>query len=439
MAALPGARELVRRISALGREEITQIVRLSPRTVNAYLRLLEGNPSHELVSAVSDYLKAASRAELHPDPVILDMFRQADDRLGKEIAALNGPEKALLAREHAQRRAALLTDPGELASQAEAELEQARTRIPRPGGQVLDVVAARLQHGFFTRLREVAALGSSSWTEDQRLLISGYEKLTSVIGGAWREGWEPAFTYLSQNLAELAQRGKRLKAAREALQQALAAGNPAAVAAAKQAELAARQSAGGYLSKVKGLIGEAYVPRWKNWLIQIESFEEVAQRAAAELPGQWTVRPIAGNLRLDGAETWDQAILLARAGSPGSPPRAKLFLAAQFKVEKQVTALEQVERDAIRETATSAERALPFLTFEGPDGRVEGWFLEPMPAGQQSHRYVFNASGGRFSQADILRLRQAGIKVEQLNLDVSTAEMDAVANTLLDIVVELAP
>jgi hypothetical protein len=133
---------------------------------------------------------------------------------------------------------------------------------------------------------------------------------------------------LSQNLAELAQRGKRLKAAREALQQELTVGNPAAVATAKQAELAARQSAGGYLSKVKALIGEAYVPRWKDWLIQIESFEEAAQRAAAELPGQWTVRPIAGNLRLDGAETWDQAILLVRAGSAGSPPRAKLFLAA---------------------------------------------------------------------------------------------------------------
>jgi hypothetical protein len=187
MTELPEARELVRLISALGRDEITQVVRLSPRTVNAYLRLLEGNPSHELVSAVSDYLKVALRAELHPDPVILDLFRQADDRLGKEIAALSGPEKALLAREHAQRRAALLTDPGELASQAEAELEQARTRIPRPGGQVLDVMAARLQHGFFTRLREVAALGASL-TEDQRLLISAYKKLSSVIGSSWREG-----------------------------------------------------------------------------------------------------------------------------------------------------------------------------------------------------------------------------------------------------------
>jgi hypothetical protein len=62
-----------------------------------------------------------------------------------------------------------------------------------------------------------------------------------------------------------------------------------------------------------------------------------------------------------------------------------------------------------------------------------------MPAGQQSHRYVFNASGGRFSEADVLQLRQAGIKVEQLNLDVSTAEMDAVANTLLDIVIGLVP
>jgi hypothetical protein len=439
MADLPEAQELVRRIGTLGREEITQIVRLSPRTVNSYLRLLEGNPSHELVSAVSDYLKAASRAELHPDPVILDLFREADDRLGKEIAALSGPEKALLAREHAQRRAALLTDAGELASQAEAELERARTRIPRPGGQVLDVMAARLQHGFLTHLREVAALGSSSWVQGQRLLMSGYRKLSSVIGVGWREGWEPAFTYLSQNLGELAQRGKRLKAAREALQQALAVGNPAAVAAATEAELAARQSAGGYLSKLKGLIGEAYVPRWKDWLVQIESFEEVARREAAELPGQWTVRSIAGNLRLDGAETWDQAILLTRAGSPGSPPRAKLFLAGQFKIEKQVTALEQVERDAIRETATSAERALPFLTFEGPDGRIEGWFLEPMPAGRQSHRYVFNASGGKFSKADILRLRQAGIKVEQLNLDVSTAEMDAIANVLLDIVVGLVP
>jgi hypothetical protein len=40
----------------------------------------------------------------------------------------------------------------------------------------------------------------------------------------------------------------------------------------------------------------------------------------------------------------------------------KLFLAAQYKVEKQVSALTQIQNDVLRETATAARR-LPKVSF----------------------------------------------------------------------------
>lgn len=156
----------------------------------------------------------------------------------------------------------------------------------------------------------------------------------------------------------------------------------------------------------------------------MDSWREVAGLEARTLGRGWEVRRVVGDLYIDGAESWDEAILLVNPRMK----QAKLFLAAQYKVEKQVTALKQVQNDALRETTPGR---LPKLTF-----RDEAYALVPMGPGKPSHRYIFNAEGGKVSAADITRLRAAGLEVQQLNLNLSVAEVDEVMAVLMDAVAD---
>jgi hypothetical protein len=63
-----------------------------------------------------------------------------------------------------------------------------------------------------------------------------------------------------------------------------------------------------------------------------------------------------------------------------------------------------------------------------------------MPIGKASRRFVLNAAGGgKVTGADIERLRAAGIDVNGLNPNISVAEFDQVARTLLVLVAGSVP
>jgi hypothetical protein len=246
----------------------------------------------------------------------------------------------------------------------------------------------------------VAELGADAWTDAQRLLMVGRRKLLTTLKGRWEDGWAPTFAYLREHAVNIAARARELKAAEATLAQVKSSGTSAAIQAAEQAVKEASGRVAGYLSKIKGLLGEAYVPLWRNWKIQMDSWMEVAQREAKALGRGWEAQRVVGDLRIDGAEAWDEAILLVNRDTK----QVKLFLAAQYKVEKQVSAITQAQNDALRETATASGK-LPQVSFIVDGETYSGFALTPMPAGKSSHRYVFNASRGDFSAADIERLR----------------------------------
>jgi hypothetical protein len=421
--------ELAEEIAHLSQTATTRVIRLSPELRSGFQSLLRGDTSGEVEAAVEAYFLAAKRAESHLDAGARQAFEKTDAALAKHLSGA-GRDEELLRRELAQRRAALLTDPQTLAQEAEQARRQTAQRLAGGGRPDIDVVAARMQSRFLERIRQVASEGQAAWTPAKRLLMRGFGKLQKVIGGAWAEGWEAVFTYLRENEAALAERAKELQAAVDELAAAEAAGDVARVAAANGALSQARSRIGGYRSKIKGLLGEAYAPRWQSWLISLQGYLEIARRSAASLPGEWEVVPVVGDLRLEGKEVWDQAILLVRQGQPGRAAEARLFLAAQFKVEKQISALEQIENDVLRETTPGATSRLPVLTVD-QSGRTETYLLTPMSAGEQTHRLLFNAAGGKLGPTAINRLQAAGIEVHQMNLDVSLAEMDSVVDTLI--------
>jgi hypothetical protein len=424
-AATPLSRALTKEITKLGRATVLRIVRLAPETAGAYFRLIQrsGNDP-DVVAAVKAYVLAARRAEKYADDATKKLFAGADEVLTARLKRATDPDSQLLGRELAHRRLAVLGTP----EGAPAKLDRAAARAVKAAAGP-DVYAATLQRGFFDRLRSIAALGEPNWTAAQRLLMTGRRKLLSTLGGQWADAWEPTFAYLRDNAINIAPRIRAVRSAEAALDAARTSGSATAIRAAERAVETARQRVDGYLSPVKGRLGEAYVPRWDAWKIQMEGFLEVAQREARASGRGWEAQRVVGGLRLDGAEAWDEAILLVNRRTG----HAKLFLAAQYKVEKQVSALTQIENDILRETTSAAGR-LPRVTFDG-----EAFELTPMPVGKPSHRFVFNAAGGRFSSRDIDRLRAAGIEVNQLNLDISVAEFDQVARTLIDVVSEIVP
>ena len=419
---------LAQEIKLLSETGVARVVRLSPEVGGAFAALVAKSADKAAVNtAVERYLLAASRLQKHNDPGVRALFIAADDALAAHVKAATGRDIELLARELAQRRITVLADPSAL--QAELEKAAAKRSAQAVGTGLIDAGAARLHAGFFDRLRSIAALGSAQWTASQRLLMVARRKLFRVIGGQWTAGWEACFTYVRQNAVAIAARADELRAARSALQQAQAAANPAAVAAAEAVLTKARQRTGGFVSKIKGLLGEAYVPRWESWNIQMESLVEIAGREAARLPGKWQVRRVVGNLRIDGKEAWDEAILLIRLDR--RPAEAKLFAAAQYKVEKEVSALGQIENDVIRETAHNTKP--PILTIDGED---DAFLLTPLTAGQTGHRFLLNAAGGAVRASAIAKLRAAGINVNQLNLDISNAELDEMAELIMEIVAD---
>lgn len=433
MAAQRSPEQVVQDIAELSRTATTKVVRLSPAVRGGFVRLI-GAARHRsaVVAAVDQYLLASRRVESHADPAALAVFTRADAVLTQQLATVTGPDMDLLRRELAQRRATVLLDPAALEERLRVAAERQRRRLrARPGPDGADLHAALLQQRFFQRLRDVAARGPAGWTSEQRSLLRGYRKLRAVLGSQWADGWETTFRHLRENAVGIAGAGRELRSAVSALDEARAGGSAVLVRAAEARVQRARRRAHGHLSRIKGHLGEAYVPRWSAWQIQVDGFLDLARREVARRPGHWEVRRVTGDLRIGGRQAWDEAVLLVRRDV--SPPSAELFLAAQFKVEKRVSALRQVHDDARRETALVRHTAPVVLSFRSGDA-IENVVLSPPGAGTASHRYVFNAAGGRFSAADVARLRQAGLDVNQLSLDVSVGEFDAVAEALMDVV-----
>lgn len=422
------SRELAQDIIQLSGKSVQRIVRLAPKLAGGYLRLI-ARAGHDpaVVAAVERYLVAARRAEKHADDATRKIFAQADNVLAKRLAEMTGPDVELLGRELAHRRLSVLSGSADDAAGAGRTAGRA-ARGP-------DVGEAFLEKAFHDRLRSVAALGPAAWTQTHRQLLRGRRKLLAVIGGQWADGWEPTFRYLRDNADGIADRVRQVRAAEAALNKVKGSGSAVLVRAATEDVRQARRGLNAYLNKVKGLLGEAYVPRWKDWKLQVQGYLEVAGREARALPGKWEVKHVVGTLRIDNAEAWDEAILLVNRAT--TPPQVKLFMAAQYKVEKRVSALVQIQNDVLRETATASGR-LPRVTFL-EQGEPQTFDLTPMPAGRESHRHVFNAAGGRVSAAAIERLRAAGLRVEQLNLDVSVAEFDQVTQALADAVADTLP
>src|SRR5262249_23277049 len=132
-------------------------------------------------------------------------------------------------------------------------------------------------------------------------------------------------------------------------------------------------------NELKGRINEVYSSNWAGWIYERRKLLDEAVAVAAKLqpPTQWHVALVSGStgsaILLNGKEFWDEAILIVEgAFKEGTPPqklpRAMLFVAAQFKAERDVSGIGQIINDI-----TVREKPGSLLQVVDPSGETHSF------------------------------------------------------------------
>ena len=166
-------------------------------------------------------------------------------------------------------------------------------------------------------LEEVAALahGDAALSAAQRDFLVAYRQMSQVIGADLGGGWKQAIDFMLDNVEEVKAYRKEL----ERLEAVIAKEtDPAKLAHIRDRAYEAERKTGVH-SQLKGLLGELYARRWKDWRLIKSGYMDIAKRLAAKLGSSWEAVPVTGRMFIGGDEVWDDAILLVRRGSV--PPK----------------------------------------------------------------------------------------------------------------------
>ena len=415
--------------SASGIERLADgIGRSVPRIFSALL-----SHSEEAYQAYVRFLRASERMAVSADEGAARSFlRELDtlEALAPQVKGLNGAEhEELLAALRRFRRTAVAGE-----GEAAAKTTTAVTR-PKIGTVAYDAArsaeAAKIQRAAVERMRAAAADRS---TAAKAVVADAIDMLQSVIGPGHTEGWDAAFTYLADNIQQVKQVEERYAAALSGV-----AKGQDQMAAAEQELKAALQQRQGLHSKLKGLLGEAYASRCEEFRLIRDAFLDLARHrvdllnAEAKRLGsatRWKAVTVRGDLRIDGLEVWDEAVLIVEELGPGTGrlPRAELVMAAQYKVERDVSALGQITRDVAREAGDVNRGAL--LSFTGEGGATFRFNLMASAPTRRPKRFFFNASGEK-SVAGRAAFRAGQTQAQQGKLKASVDQFNAVADQLM--------
>jgi hypothetical protein len=378
--------------------------------------------SPEVIHAADLYIKAAVRLRRHASEASFLAYLEAAHRLDGKLQGLSGDYLEPIFRDVETRCLAYQT-----LGPKGVKLPQIRPRkVFQDRLDVLrDLDVARMQSRFSRNLRRV----DKDLREARQLdLLPAFRKLSSVIGPNFDEAWAPVFEYLAKNETGIAQAMEKLKNAR----------GPEAIAQAAK-------SVQGYHSKIKGLLGEAYVRRWKDWRDMKRGLKNLAMARVRELnraaraDGQgviWSLLDVPpGKIRLEGQETWDEALLIVEEARSGAPyRRVEVFATAQVKVEKNLSALTQSWKDELREGAFFSKKAvptLPVLSVENKGGGMDRFFVVPPDPDHRPIRWAFAPEGVKIAKEDVELLKRAGLQVITREIDRPIADFNVVADGLM--------
>lgn len=397
---------------------------------HAFIGLLRR--SQEETASVWRYLASVERLKVSTDAAALALFRAEADVLERaaDSMAASAERAAAKAEIAAARRQAAVLEKGSLRP---GELAPNHATRPKPGSVQYAArrteEAVRIESEAASRMRATA---TRRGTPEELARATAVDRISQVVGPMEREGWRPVTEFLAENHVRIAQAERGYAAALETFKREPGAGTKAALARALN-------SRRGLHSQVKGALGEAYASRCAEWVDMREAFCDLAMRRAKALNKEarrrasstrWTTVTVRGRVLLDDKLAWDEAVLVIEELAPGMTRlrRAELVVAAQYKVEKRVSALEQVVRDVERERGAVPGSAM--LSYQTASGAMENFDLMPTGGAHRPTRIIFNADGGQLSSAQ-QAAAAAQVQFHRGILKASVAEFDAVADELM--------
>lgn len=372
-----------------------------------------GGRSDAGVHLFSVFFKAEKRARLFPNEHTLKVFDRAAQRLEEFGTRSLTAEELKVFREEIAQSSRVVAHRAQSVGAPMPESARFKAIMSEASRVTLNFQSARYQAIAIDDL--LRALGPTA-TASERLAFTTYRRMLGVIGHEMEDGWSRVFDYCARNARQIAEAGRLLRQLE--IQHVRLHGKLPAIK-----ELLRKSSeARGSFFPIRGELAEIYLHHWPDWRIQLSGLEEIAAASARKLGRDWSVKPFSSGALIDGKKAWDEGILLIKAPTAGDRfPRAVLHTAAQVKVEKHVTALDQIILDQIREKGERA--ALRQLTII--EGRHRRNFLLENALEVEPVRYVFYATRGRISPSSVERLRRAGLRATPQPLDISIDEFDA--------------
>jgi hypothetical protein len=408
-----------------GKRGISHLLHLGTETSASLLTLAERDAAS--AALVHDYMTAAARTYDHADVLARQALQHADERLRPLIKQLPPDMRQLLSAQLDHRRLLILATEQELEQQMATSAGRAIRTELKDGTSAL---AASTHRRFIEQTRALLrASAVRPVSVEEADLLAGHRRLQTVLGDDWLESWSSVYTYLCRNADSILAHAEELKAATAGLDAARDAGAYAVRSAARRLT-SARRRLGGHRSNIQGRVLEGYIPKWDRWIAEVNRVTQLAEEELQRLPDGWSSRRVTGGIWLDDAEVWDEAILLLRDATSGNKPLARLYMAAQYKAEKVLSAPDQVMRDILREVGGSTPGRAPVLRIR-LDGRPVAYNLIPNPTGAPSLRYLANAAGGTVPSPELQQLASHGVALKQLTVDLRLNELDRIVDNLI--------
>lgn len=360
------------------------------------------------------------------------------------LAALHSPDVSIDAAAHATRQLQKWVEQGLTKAEAkefkiqtgtmfrEATYGRAATDV-RLGKYAADIPLedVKLPNGIWAAVK--SHLDDLNPAGDLRA-FHAFERMLGALGSQ-DEGWAKLMRYLAKyDKDTLIKEAERLNSTLKLLE--------GAKGAKRMALLKEIESAKGIQSGIKGLLGEIYLARWPTLRAEVDKALVQASEVAAAMGEGWEAMHVVGNIKIDGKDAYDQAVILVNL----EKQKVVIHTAVQMKVERKLSAFHQIERDVSRERRLKRPKKAvpdapaPAITpavnmapsagqFEvkGYEGQLKGFSFQALPDGMATQRYVYFAEGPKLGLANDRKLKALGVEAKAMPIDLSVESLNALA------------
>lgn len=199
-----------------------------------------------------------------------------------------------------------------------------------------------------------------------------------------------------------------------------------------------RSSYDGNLSWVQGNLFQPYVLRSRVFRDTSRELMAALSTETSRLGGAWRPEELKGGIYLFRDGGWKESVDWAAVGTNSATKQAYFRGALQIKAAKTSEAAEQTLLDVVYREPDAMDPYAPdrsywptMLRIVTRGGKEERVYQLIQPPRGPTKRYVVNTAGGNMPAKDLRQLEATGIKIHELQLELSAEGMRAVADSYI--------